>query len=243
LAAHQWTGAQLAEMEDQFAGVDLAAEYETVIRGERSTGNRVMEYLHNGGSAGNESDEPQPLSAIVIKVMPAGWFYQNRVAIDRAFQDCLLPPVDAASHRFYPDKSQTLDTEMDKELFSGFTPYRIYARLLLPALNKVVIKYAFAQVTVDEAALACALERYHLANGQYPETLDALEPKFIKSVPKDAVSGEALKYHRTDDGNFLLYSVGWNGTDDGGKYGMTTGTSPRQDISQGDWVWPPYQGK
>jgi hypothetical protein len=240
LTAHQWNDAQLAELEDQFAGIDLAAEYESVMRGERSTGNGVMDYLRGGGSIGDVFDGPQPPPA---RVVPAGWLYQNQLTINRGFQDYLLPPVDAASHRFYPDKCRELDTELTNYIDGGFRFYRIFARMMMPALENAVKKYAFAQVSVDEATVVCALERYRLANGQYPETLAALEPKFIKSVPKDAVSGEALKYRRTDDGKFLLYSVGWNGTDDGGNYGLTTGTSPHQDQFSGDWVWPPYQGK
>jgi hypothetical protein len=38
-----------------------------------------------------------------------------------------------------------------------------------------------------------------------------------------------------EDGTFLLYSVGWNETDDGGK-----SVSAKDDLShamQGDWVW------
>ena len=42
---------------------------------------------------------------------------------------------------------------------------------------------------------------------------------------------------RTEDGKFVLYSVGWNEKDDGGIVAMTTGEHPRQDIEKGDWVW------
>jgi len=40
-----------------------------------------------------------------------------------------------------------------------------------------------------------------------------------------------LHYHRTENGKFLLYSIGWNETDDGG----TPGTLA--DVKKGDWVW------
>ena len=83
--------------------------------------------------------------------------------------------------------------------------------------------------------LACALERYRRANGEFPETLEALAPKFIDRIPHDIIDGEPLKYRRTDDGQFILYSVGWNETDDGGKVGRTKACNP--DPKQGDWVW------
>jgi hypothetical protein len=34
-------------------------------------------------------------------------------------------------------------------------------------------------------------------------------------LPKDAITGESYRYRRTDDGQFVLYSVGWNEKDDG----------------------------
>jgi hypothetical protein len=81
------------------------------------------------------------------------------------------------------------------------------------------------------------LERYRLANGQFPETLEALAPRFISRAPNDVITGQPYKYRRTDDGQFILYSVGWNEKDDGGVPGKTL-----FDLTQGDWVWS-YPGK
>jgi hypothetical protein len=89
-----------------------------------------------------------------------------------------------------------------------------------------------AQTATDQAAIACALERYRLANGQFPENLQALVPHFAAHLPNDAITGESFKYRRTDDGRFVLYSVGWNEKDDGGVPGET-----QFDRTQGDWVW------
>ena len=96
-------------------------------------------------------------------------------------------------------------------------------------------KCALAQSSVDLARVACALERYRLANGQFPDTLDALAPKFIAKLPHDVINGQPLKYRRTDDGQFVLYSVGWNETDDGGTVGLTKNGD--LDPNKGDWVW------
>ncbi len=86
--------------------------------------------------------------------------------------------------------------------------------------------------------MACALERYRLAHGNYPETLDALAPQFIAAVPHDIINGQPLHYRRTEDGNFVLYSVGWNEIDDGGKIVFSKGG--RVDTEKGDWVWRQY---
>ena len=93
------------------------------------------------------------------------------------------------------------------------------------------------------ARTACALERYRLAHGKYPQTLDALAPQFIAKVPHDPIGGQPLHYRPTDDGQFILYSVGWNEKDDGGTVSLTKGVSGDADkpgsvdLDNGDWVW------
>ena len=99
--------------------------------------------------------------------------------------------------------------------------------------------FAFTQSSLDRARVACALERHRLAEGEYPATLDALAPRFMEKLPHDIINGQPLHYRRTDGGRFLLYSVGWNGTDDGGivvrnKIHMLD----RFGEDEGDWVWP-----
>ncbi len=116
-----------------------------------------------------------------------------------------------------------------------FSPYKILERLLLPALGNVVKKFAYAQSSVDLARVAIALERYRLVHGEYPESLDALAPQFIEQVPHDVIGGGPLHYRLTNDGQFVLYSVGWNERDDGGVVGLTKGGTVDRD--QGDWVW------
>ncbi|HEY2081203.1 MAG TPA: hypothetical protein VGI88_00340, partial [Verrucomicrobiae bacterium] len=104
----------------------------------------------------------------------------------------------------------------------------------LPVLRNVLLKGALAQATADEAFIACGLERYRLAHGQFPETLEALSPDFISKLPHDVITGTAYKYRRTDGGKFVLYSVGWNETDDGGEAAMKRGAP---EVNNGDWVW------
>ena len=90
--------------------------------------------------------------------------------------------------------------------------------------------------------MACALERYRLAKGEFPETLAALSPQFIQTMPHDVITGQPLIYHHQENGQFLLYSVGWNESDDGGKI-VVDNKGKAIDITQGDWVWPEYPGK
>jgi len=67
------------------------------------------------------------------------------------------------------------------------------------------------------ATAACmAAMRYRNDNGKWPESLEALVPKYIEKAPTDPMSDKEIIYKVRDDG-ILVYSVGRNGVDDGGK--------------------------
>lgn len=50
------------------------------------------------------------------------------------------------------------------------------------------------QVLADLNTLQKAVEAYYTKNLEYPETLDALVPEFIKSIPKDPATGKSYVY-------------------------------------------------
>jgi hypothetical protein len=54
--------------------------------------------------------------------------------------------------------------------------------------------------------VALAVERYRLAEGQLPQSLDDLVPVYIEAVPTDPCNGHPLKY-RTLQPGFVVYSV------------------------------------
>ncbi|MCE5303890.1 MAG: hypothetical protein LLF97_12390 [Planctomycetaceae bacterium] len=66
--------------------------------------------------------------------------------------------------------------------------------------------------------LSLALAAYRADRGTFPQKLAELAPKYVSFVPQDLFSENdaPLHYQRRDRG-FLLYSVGLNGRDDGGK--------------------------
>ncbi len=173
------------------------------------------------------------MGKVMFRLIPAGWFDQNKLSLCRLHEKYLLPQVLEQDRRVAPLAAiQQSNSILEKQ---GRRPYDMLSKILLPALTRVAEKSARAQSSVDLARVACALERYRLANGQFPEALAALAPKFIDKLPHDVINGQPLKYRRTDDGQFVLYSVGWNETDDGGTLGLTKNGNP--DPKQGDWVW------
>lgn len=113
--------------------------------------------------------------------------------------------------------------------------FRILTREVWALNGKHAIP-ARAHVSTDLAKTACAIERHRLAHGELPTTLADLVPTFLKEVPRDLIRGQPLVYRRLEDQSFLLYSLGWNGVDNGGQPATDPDAPP--DVIAGDWVWP-----
>lgn len=65
--------------------------------------------------------------------------------------------------------------------------------------------------------IAFALAAYERDNGRYPAKLADLSPNYLATVQDDLFSGKQLIYKPSEKG-YLLYSVGVNGKDDGGRW-------------------------
>ena len=169
-----------------------------------------------------------------LTFMPSAYFYQNELAIARMQQEWILPLVDTNSRIVSPENWHRVDDAVRAET-KHYSPYKFQSLMLFPAISVTVKKIANIQSSIDLARVACALERYRLAYGNYPETVDALMPQFIAQIPHDIINGQPLHYRRETNGQFVLYSVGWNETDDGGKIALRKGGSI--DRENGDWVW------
>ena len=92
---------------------------------------------------------------------------------------------------------------------------------------------------------ALALERYRANHGVYPPALAALAPQFLKSAPVDFMDGRPLRYRLAADGHFLLYSVGLDCVDNGGKMppprdqaNYFNPLQPNPPPPESDLVWP-----
>jgi hypothetical protein len=240
LIRHAWSDTQLIELETYLASVDVLAEYKLAMRGERALCVAGVDYLRRQGLRGEPmyylgNEDGGSFCAPGLSLAPGGWFYQNMLIISRMHQDFTRPAVDERAHRVFPDLSADGERALQK-MRTG--PYTIFAKLLLPALEKAVRRSARMQTYADATRVGCALERYLLANGKFPDTLEPLAPRFIESIPNDVIDGKPLRYRRHSDGGYVLYSVGWNQTDDGGVLAWTKDKKQTSvDVTQGDWVW------
>jgi hypothetical protein len=251
LAEHQWTDAQLQELQARFLSYDFLADMQRPLRAERASGLQMVDLAKKMGLGilGDSMEAPRESGAmedmatllVISRVIPSGWYCLEKLNYSKLFDAYIDGLVDLAAKKVSPKKVAINTEELERQIEAGSSwreqfkvllRHRVLAGVLLPSLVNVPTKPAEAQTAANQAALACALERYRLANGQFPETLEALTPRFISRAPNDVITGQPYKYRRADDGQFILYSVGWNDKDDGGVPGMAL-----FDLTQGDWVW------
>lgn len=254
LAEHHWTDAQLQELEARLQQYNFIADLKAPLAAEQAGSIAMMELVRKKGLgyvlAVNAVGRPEATAAaldakklnfIGSVIVPRGWYYLEELNLCRGFHVELATALDTTTQRVSPTQIKA-DAQAFEQMIAppgfGRTPlgtilqHRVMARMLLPALGKVIQKSAMAQTAFNQAAIACALERYRLANGHFPEALAALAPRFIAPLPNDVLTGEPYKYRLREDGRFELYSVGWDEKDDGGVPGKTL-----FDDKEGDWVW------
>jgi len=66
--------------------------------------------------------------------------------------------------------------------------------------------------------VALAAERYRRQKGDWPTTIDQLvETGLMTAIPLDPFDGNPMKWRRWNSG-WMVYSIGEDKTDDGGKY-------------------------
>ena len=253
LADHRWSDAQLITLDTELTKLDFLGDYEFCQRSELAFIAKDLEYRrrtrdpeyllyadYGNGNSRNQSFKEE-LRVFVFRHCPGGWFYQNLVRYGRFALEYYLPILDASHQLAFPASARHANDAMRKEV-AHLTSYNfIEDKLLCPLFDlcsqdALAEKFVSGQTSVNLARTAIALERYRLAHAEFPGSLDALTPQFIAKVPHDVIGGQPLHYRRTDDGQFVLYSVGWNETDDGGvvvfkKEGVNV------EINEGDWVW------
>jgi hypothetical protein len=169
-------------------------------------------------------------------LLPRGVFYQNMA--DAAQLEILsLDALNPASLRVSPGLIVAEARARERQLRR---PARFETSIkgLVNNINytKLANRTAINQTRLHLALVACGLERHHAAHGSYPDQLAALVPAFVEKLPHDLFDGQPLRYRRTADG-YQLYSIGWNGKDDGGIASSDRSGKPEWNSDSGDWLW------
>ena len=238
LAQHAWADRELKAIADDFSTISMAADYRRAYSSERGFGNQI----ENETIALWPIERARKYSVLTSAVAGSGitpprWLYvflpkrlyrDNQLRYNQNMDELCARLTDEGAH-FQP----TVGTPTSLENPEGLDAYYFFlSGHSNGVFNEVAVRFVRTQTQLDEARLACALERFRMARGGYPETLAELVPDFIAAVPLDTFSRQPLIYRRKDGGTFLLYGVGKNRKDDGGAI-----DPKRSESQQPDDVW------
>jgi hypothetical protein len=111
--------------------------------------------------------------------------------------------------------------------------------LFLRVDDKMIEAERRARSLLRSASSAVAAERFRLERGRWPESLEELVPAYLRAVPLDPFDGRPLRFRRLADG-VVVYSVGPDGTDDGGEV-LNDPQTPGLPKDSGTRLWDPRQ--
>ena len=170
---------------------------------------------------------------LMLEVVPRGWIQHNLVNLAELLQG-LDDVMDGTGRFVVPHKVERAAKDV-QAVMSHFSVGTALASFAAPNVVGVHQTLAFTQTTINQVALACALERYNLVRGCYPDSLEALAPEIVRILPVDIINGQPLQYCRIPDQGYQLYSVGWDEQDDNGL--PAAAGAYGNEMARGDWTW------
>jgi acetyl esterase/lipase len=93
----------------------------------------------------------------------------------------------------------------------------MFVGMFLPALSAAVNAEDRGTMQSEVTRLGFALAAYRADHGAYPKELAELTPKYVAKVPSDIFANDGPLHYKRQGTGYLLYSVGINGRDDGGR--------------------------
>ncbi|MCX7969177.1 MAG: type II secretion system protein GspG [Armatimonadetes bacterium] len=138
------------------------------------------------------------------------FFWENQLQMLRFYER-----FNEIARKGAPYKLREVKSVVNDYIAKRYSPRYSLVAILAPtmpgAFEKVNQIYAIRQVT--ETALSLRL--YRSERGRYPESLQALVPKYLPKIPIDPYDGKPIRYRKLSRG-FKVWSVGGNGKDEGG---------------------------
>ena len=219
LTLHSWNDQQLAKLQADLSKFNFLRDYQESLKGDCV----YFAIPQMKKAFGNHPEAGTWMSEVVnLELQASEWVNPRAMLVRR----------EAAEARFEDYRSLMASWRIH-------LPWNFVFQIL-PVSNfyEELVKFSRMQAWVDQGLIVCALERYRLVHRNYPITLDQLVPTFIEHLPHDIMSGGAYHYLARPNDHWLLYSVGWNGRDEGGTVIEQANHPHHLDDHQGDWVWP-----
>jgi hypothetical protein len=236
LERHAWTDAQLADLSSELSRIDLLARLSDSLRGERATVlqldfSRTNPFLLQGLPDTSKETLQNAALRAVWAIWPMGWINEGKAGYIGTIQRY----IDAVKH---PTELPSTLAEIEAARAGSSVWNKIrnpLSQVAMPVIMSPAKKIAATQTILRSLATACAVERYRMAHGRLPATLEDLVPAFLASIPTDPLTGKPLCYKPSESSSYLIYGTGWDQKDNSGSsVTILTGLSTKT-TDQADW--------
>ncbi len=183
----------------------------------------LLQILNTPGNFGDDADQGRQMIA-----------YLNRTPSLKGEQDYFettFQQLMSARQDTFPGRTKDAEDVISQRVAEASSQGLLFNAWLWGGIQNVTAQEARCLANLRLAMTAIALEQYRSANGnQYPATLAALSPAYLAATPADPFDGKPLRYHKQGAG-YILYSIGQNLKDNGGRQVGTGGNIPFSVIS------------
>ena len=235
--SEQWTAEDLVWIQDEIAKFDILSDFEDAITLEMVAfqigGVDYLKQVGIGEAGGlvRSIGSGMNVSAFgwLAVAAPEGVWNHNKAIGCRIMFEEIIEPV---RKRQMPSDKGIVEALKHRN-HRNFLP-----SITVPAVPSMTRKAYQYYTTIDLIRIAAALERYHLAENSYPDSIADLVPRFIDQIPSDIFSPNLTPLSYSKDlrnDRYRVYSLGRNGTDEKGE--VVFKTKVLLDDTQGDIVW------
>ena len=230
---------QLSELADRFAAAEATNRFVTGLVGERATigeymrlltddPRRAIEISNEGVKADEENQVPSWNPSWPFRFI--GFFERDRDFFLRAME------TNIAFMALTPPASFAAKDEMEKAADYAHQNFYTMSSMLLPAMGPVN-RDAETRARLRLALVAIEIEKWRMAHdGAVPKSLQEVRAGSVRTMYADPFNGKEIRFKPLPVG-YMLYSVGPNLIDDGGKEKPVKWV-PMQERNNYDLVFP-----
>ncbi|MFT5469855.1 MAG: hypothetical protein ACI8UO_004978 [Verrucomicrobiales bacterium] len=216
LAQNVWDRQQLLSLKSELERLDLLGSFATVAECEVVFLEWALDEMKGSdvlAGMSNDAEDDGLVVKLALRLLPWGWLDRNKAfGSIWLLENFIIPAKEKNWSRLaqarFPEEGEIRDSAI-VEIFLG-------------GLEKIPRSSAKAHMLTQFALAACEIELHRIDQGDYPDALP---------VPRLDLDSELLRYSKTDDGRYRIYSIGWDFIDDNGTPALT-GESEKN-----DWVW------
>lgn len=189
------------------------------LRGERASSFELFDQLSSGAlpmaAFAGGGARPPTVGSRITAFIGEPYFRHNQCltleSLNRAVEIAKLPVVDQ------PERWKIWEREATRSSGMAAKAAGMMASLMTPAMAAATKSYLWNRATLNAAIVMVAAERFRIANHRWPLSADELVPTFLRHHVLDPFTKAPIRILPFKAG-IIVYSVGPDGTDDGGTF-------------------------